>query len=87
MSLSFKVGNGIGYTVKSENITFTIGGVQVNSGVLVPPVEASKILAGKSDGTALEYISVPGGGDMLKSIYDADDDGLIDNVDGGVFHL
>jgi hypothetical protein len=40
----------------------------------------------KSTASGWVWVSLPGGGDMLKSIYDADNDGIVDTVnkvDGG----
>lgn len=37
-----------------------------------------KIIQYELSGDKLKYISLPGGGDMLKSIYDTDDDGIVD---------
>lgn len=85
--MKITIGTPQGCTITNNVQVITITGVTANAGVLVPAVEASKVLAGKSDGSGLEYISLPGGGDMLKSVYDADDDGMIDLVDGGSLHL
>ena len=32
------------------------------------------------DGSVLKYVSVPGGGDMLKAVYDTDDDGVVNEA-------
>lgn len=42
--------------------------------------QASKLIGVKATADGLEFVSVPGGGDMLKSIYDTGDDGVVDKA-------
>jgi len=43
--------------------------------------QAGKVVKVNEGGTALKFEEMTGGGDMLKSVYDADDDGTVDNAD------
>jgi len=54
--------------------------------------QANKMLAVKADETGIDYISAGSGmGDMMKSIYDTNDNGIVDKaeeaeaIDGGTF--
>ena len=44
-------------------------------------IEDLKILQYKASSGKIEYISLPGGGDMLKSVYDIGDNGIVDKAE------
>jgi hypothetical protein len=73
MSISFTLSEGVGFSINMTPVVFTINGVQVNSGAVMPPVagNALKYPRVNAAGTAYEPVSIPGGGDMLKSDYDS----------------
>ncbi len=81
--ITFTVTVGVNCTITQSPITFTIAAEQVNSGVLVPAVEALKYLRGNTGGTALEYVDIGdlGGGDMTKAVYDTDNDGKVNSAE------
>ena len=43
--------------------------------------QAGKVVKVNEEETALKFEEMAGGGDMLKSVYDTDDDGTVDNAD------
>ena len=43
--------------------------------------QAGKVVKVNESDTALKFEEMPGGGDMLKSVYDTNDDGTVDNAD------
>ena len=42
-------------------------------------IGTGRVLMYRSTSGKIEYVTLPGGGDMLKSIYDTDDDGIVDS--------
>ena len=65
-----KIGPGAGGVTTWLALTDTPGAYTGQAG------KYTKVNAGE---TALEFITLPGGGDMLKSIYDTGDNGVVDN--------
>ena len=50
--------------------------------------EQNKFIKVNAEATKLEFVTLSGGGDMTKAIYDTDDNGIVDvseSIDGGDF--